>query len=222
MRRVCLSLAAPGLYLLLLLPTTTPAEGQHTFDNYTDARKVFWKQIYPEGGRTLYCNKPFGGGWHRSINVEHVYPMAWVMKSEGCRKREQCRASSPRFNQIEADMHNLYPARKDINKARSSFPFAMIPGEGRSFGSCDFELDKRYRRAEPRPAARGNIARSMFHMQQSYGLKIFRRQGDMLKRWNRDDPPDAEERRRNDAIARVQGTRNRFIDNPKRADKLRF
>jgi deoxyribonuclease-1 len=220
MHRGRLSLTLPGL--LLLLPALAPAGGQHAFDTYYEARKVFWKQVYPEGGRTLYCNKPFNRGWHRSINVEHVYPMGWAMKSEGCRKRKQCRASSPRFNRIEADMHNFYPARNDINKARSAFPFDMITGEQRAFGSCDFELDERRRRVEPRPAVRGNIARAMFHMKESYGLKIFRRQGEMLKRWNREDPPDADERRRNDAIARVQGTRNRFIDNPKAADKLRF
>ena len=210
------------LVAALLLPLTLPAVEQYAFKDYEQARPVFWRQVYPDGGRTLYCNRPFKGGRHRSVNVEHVLPMGWAMKAEGCRKREQCRVSSPRFNRMEADLHNMYPALRRINKARGSFPFAMIPGEERAFGSCDFERDERRRRVEPRPAARGNIARAMFHMKESYGLKIFRRQGEMLKRWNREDPPDAEERRRNDAIERVQGTRNRFIDDPRAADRLRF
>ena len=69
---------------------------------------------------------------------------------------------------------------------------------------------------------RGNIARAMFHMSDTYGLTIYRRQGEMLQRWYREDPPDREERRRNQAIEDVQGTRNRFMGDPDRANKLRF
>ncbi len=119
-------------------------------------------------------------------------------------------------------MHNFYPSRKDINKSRGSFPFAMVKGEKRSYGECDFEFDYRRRTVEPRPEARGNIARAMFHMMESYNLTIFKRQGKTLQRWNREDPPDDEERRRNDIIEQIQGTRNRFIDNPKTAENLRF
>jgi deoxyribonuclease-1 len=34
------------------------------------------------------------------------------------------------------------------------------------------------------------------------------------------DPPDSEEQARNERIAQIQGTRNRFIDNPALADTL--
>ena len=192
------------------------------FESYFDALPVFWDQVYPNGGETLYCGKPFGKRRGRSVNIEHVFPMAWAMKAEGCRSREQCRDLSLRFNRIEADMHNLYPSRKDINKTRSSFPYAMVQGEQRAFGKCDFELDHRKRRVEPRPEARGNIARAMFYMQDTYGLRIYRRQGELLRDWNRDDPPDREERRRNEVIASIQGNRNKFIDDPSLADRLRF
>ena len=119
-------------------------------------------------------------------------------------------------------MHNLYPSIATINKARSSFPFAEIAGEKRDFGRCDFEFHARQRAVEPRPASRGNIARAMLYMHETYGLTLFKRQGELMKKWNREDPPDKEERRRNNLIAKYQGTRNRFIDNPKAADKLRF
>jgi len=193
-----------------------------TFESYFDALPVFWDQIYFEGGETLYCGKTFGKRRGRSINIEHVFPMAWVMKAEGCRSRDQCRTVSRRFNRIEADMHNLYPSRKDINKTRSSFPYGTVEGEQRVYGKCDFELDRRKRRVEPRPEARGNIARAMFYMQEAYGLRIYRRQGELLRDWNRDDPPDREEKRRNEAIASIQGNRNKFIDDPSLADRLRF
>lgn len=215
------SLLLPALLMLTITPQSQAA-GQTAFKEYFQALPLFWDRIYPKGGKTLYCSKKFGSRHGRSINIEHVYPMAWVKKEEGCRSRKLCRQSSPRFNRIEADMHNLYPAQREINKARGSAPFGLIEGERRDFGRCDFEFDNRRRLVEPRPASRGNIARAMLYMHDSYGLPIYKRQGKMLKQWNRQDPPDAEERRRNDRIARLQGTRNRFIDNPRSADNIRF
>ncbi|MCW8945423.1 MAG: endonuclease [Sedimenticola sp.] len=213
------------LYLCLFFLFTAPsllAEGQQVFKEYFEALPVFWERIYPKGGQTLYCGEKFGSYHGRSINIEHVYPMGWAMRDQGCRSRKLCRESSKRFNQIEADMHNLYPSRADINKARSSFPFAVIAGEKRNFGRCDFEFHSRQRTVEPRPASRGNIARAMLYMHDTYGLTLFKRQGELMKKWNREDPPDNEERRRNNLIAKHQGTRNRFIDNPKAAEQLRF
>lgn len=192
------------------------------FENYFDALPVFWDEVYPDGGETLYCGKPFGKRHGRSVNIEHVFPMAWAMKAEGCRTREQCRAVSRRFNRIESDMHNLYPSRRDVNKTRSSFPYGIVKGERPALGKCDFELDHRKRRVEPRPEARGNIARAMFYMQETHGLRIYRRQGELLRDWNRNDPPDREERRRNEAIASIQGNRNKFIDNPSLGENLKF
>ncbi|WP_435684699.1 endonuclease I family protein [Sedimenticola selenatireducens] len=215
-----------GFILLFLLSQLTAipvqADGQLVFKQYFEALPVFWQRIYPDGGHTLYCDEKFGAYHGRSINIEHIFPMAWAMRDEGCRSRKLCRETSQRFNRIEADMHNLYPARADINKIRSSFPFAEIAGEKREFGRCDFEFHARQRVVEPRPASRGNIARALFYMHDTYGLTLYRRQGELMKKWHREDPPDAEERRRNDLIARYQGTRNRFIDDPRAADALRF
>jgi len=213
---------SPLILLCTFALSTSANPGQQAFDSYFQSLRVFWGEIYPEGGRTLYCNQIFGSRKGRSINVEHVYPMAWAMKAEKCDNRDQCRRVSPRFNRMEADLHNLYPARMDINKVRGSFPFGSVRGEAREFGNCDFELDYRQRRVEPRPTARGNIARAMFYMHLTYDLKIFKKQGKLLQRWNRDDPPDAEERRRNRLIAAIQGNSNPFIDDPGKADKLRF
>lgn len=214
---------APLLALLSLLFTPpVQAAGQQFFHSYFDALPVFWQRIYPNGGRTLYCNEKFAAYHGRGINIEHVFPMAWVMREEGCRSRKQCRETSPRFNRIEADMHNLYPARADINRVRSSFPFGEIAGEKREFGRCDFEFHPRQRVVEPRPASRGNIARALFYMHETYGLTLYRRQAALMKKWNRADPPDDEERRRNALIAKHQGVRNRFIDNPEAAEALVF
>ncbi|MCF6236832.1 MAG: endonuclease [Gammaproteobacteria bacterium] len=127
----------------------------------------FWGALYANGGKTLYCGREFGSRHGRDINAEHVFPMAWVTKSLKCGKRKQCRSNSHQFNVIVADMHNIFPALAKINRQRSAYAFAELPGEPKK-GTCDFEIDKRKRLAEPRPAVRGDIARAMFYMSKKW------------------------------------------------------
>ena len=182
-------------------------------EDYDTARTIFWDNLYPDGGETLYCAEKFGGGYNKGINIEHVFPMGWVTHTLNCGRRKECRNNSDLFNQIEADLHNLYPARSDINEERSSIAFGMVNGEKRHYGSCDFEVQHhRPRLVEPREEVRGNIARAMFYMADTYDLTLFDKQIDLLQRWNKQDPPDDLEKYRNDKIESIQGNRNPYID----------
>ena len=185
---------------------------------------MFWSKLYAAGGTTLYCGESTtrDGGRRRDLNIEHVFPMGWVTRALGCGTRRQCRRSSARFNHIEADLHNLYPARADLNKARKSMPFAILGDYTRPVPDCNFKINERRYLAEPRPAARGKVARAMFYMSGEYDLPLYPRQGRLLRQWHRRAPPGDEERRRNDAIAALQGNRNVFIDEPQRAAALSF
>ena len=186
-----------------------------TLENYEQARRVFWRELYPGAFTTLYCGERRASREVPNINIEHVFPMGWVTHALDCGTRTQCRASTP-FNHIEADLHNLFPTRTDVNKARGSFRFGVVTGEKRTFGQhCDFEVDRSERHVEPRPDVRGDIARAMLYMQSQYGhlgLKIYRDQEALLRQWHKADPPDAQERARNDAIESIQGNRNSWID----------
>ena len=191
---------------------TSPAfMGQRIVD-YETARKVFWRELYNEGGETLYCQQQFGTGYNKGINIEHVFPASWIAYSLRCGKRNQCRMNSPKFNLIEADLHNLYPSRTDVNKARNNYTFTVIRGEQRSFGSCDFEFDERARMAEPSPAARGRVARAMLYMSDEYDLYLKHKQKSLLLAWDRKYPPEQAEFRRNDRIQQLQGNSNPYID----------
>ena len=179
-----------------------------------------WGRLYTDGGFTFYCGEEFED--KTDLNVEHIYPASWMAAFLGCGTRKQCRKTSERFNRMEADLHNLYPSRADINRARSNYRFAIIEGEEREFGECDFERDRSDKIAEPRPITRGNIARAIFYMHKEYGLPVDSRDIDLLKEWNRDDPPTCNEMRRNNIIEEIQGTRNRFVDHPKWVEDLEF
>ncbi len=214
----------PGLIIAFWAIAGACLADQEAIKDYEQARHLFWSVLYAGGGSTLYCGEPFGqtSAERRGVNIEHVYPMSWVTRALHCGRRSECRNISARFNHIEADLHNLYPAKHAINDARGSYRFGIVAGEPREFGSCDFEVDERARATEPRPASRGEIARAMFYMQNEYGLEIFRRQAELLRRWHWEDPVNDVERRRNDVIEQLQGTRNPFVDDPNLVDKSRF
>jgi len=197
---------------------------KNNISNYSEAKDVFWSKVYPEG-HTIYCNKKFTRFWKDDINVEHVFPMAWVKKSLNCGTRKECRRNSRLFNKIEADMHNLYPSIEELNYQRQSYRFGEIAGEKRQFGKqCDFEINKKKRVAEPRKKVRGDLARSMLYMEHKYhsvGLKLFNKQARLMLQWHYEDKPSKEELRRNDVIEKYQGNRNPFIDNPKMAEEFK-
>jgi deoxyribonuclease-1 len=201
------------------------------------------RALYDRGGEatTLYAGCPFRrwrvdfkrccfsprGRRGRELEWEHVVPAAvlgrridaWQHGDPRCvskrgqpfRGRRCARRVSERFRHLEGDMHNLFPALGAINNARGKAAFGLIDGEERAFGRCDLEITADL--IEPRPAARGDIARACLYMDGAYpDLDLLdepaRR---LLTGWSQADPPDDWERRRNEHIALVQGNRNPWI-----------
>lgn len=187
--------------------------------DYLKLIPVFWSQLYPNGGETLYCGVDFAARDGR-VNIEHVFPMSWVTKALGCGTRQQCRDKSAQFNRIESDMHNLFPALKVINQARGAMAYAEVRGEAHVVPGCDLEIDDRARKVDPRPAVRGDIARAMLYMADRYHLTLYKRQKKLLLEWHKKDGPDPEERRRNNLIRQIQGNANPYIQMPPLADRL--
>lgn len=91
---------------------------------------------------------------------------------------------------MEADLHNLAPAIGEINGNRSNYSFAMLEGEPRVYGACDFEVGFKGRKAEPRAEIRGNIARIYWYMHDTYGLRISGKQQRLFEVWDKLGPVD--------------------------------
>lgn len=85
----------------------------------------------------------------------------------------------------------------------------MITGENHRFENCDFERESDG--VESRRVTRGNIARAYYHAIEEYGLQVDATRLDMLKQWNRQDPTNCRELKRNNTIQRLQGTRNYLL-----------
>jgi len=187
------------------------------------AVNTFWNDLYANGGWSLYCGYRFDHAVEltdgRLFVIEQIYPVSWMLKHVNCESRRQCRLDKKsRFTRMEADMHNLYPVWQDADVARRDTAFGMIEGEDWRYENCDFE---RYLGiTEPRPIARGNIARSIFYMHTQYGVPIEKKMLNELKRWNRLDPPSNQEMLRNNLIEELQGNRNLYIDNPTMAEQI--
>ncbi len=130
-----------SLLCALVLTLTLPAAADQTqFSNYDAARRIYWDDLYPGGGFTLYCVQPFFR--NLGLQIEHVYAASWMVGHLGCTSRAQCQQTNARFNHMEADLHNLFPARAGTNGARSNRTFGEVAGELREFGTtCDFEID---------------------------------------------------------------------------------
>lgn len=193
-------------------------------ENYDEvAVNTFWNDLYANGGWSLYCGYRFDNAVEltngRLFVIEQIYPVSWMLKHINCESRRQCRLDKKsRFTRMEADMHNLYPVWQEVDIARRNTVFGMIEGEDWRYENCDFERVLGI--TEPRPIARGNIARSIFYMHTQYGVPVEKKMLDELKRWNRQDPPSNQELLRNNIIEEIQGNRNAYIDNPTLAEQI--
>ena len=213
------------IHILLALALGNKVHAENLpVDNYDEvAANTFWNELYANGGWSLYCGYRFeqtaDAVNNRYFVIEHIYPVSWMLKHANCDSRRQCRLDEKsRYTRMEADMHNLYPVWQEVNILRRDTLFGLIDGEDWRYDNCDFE--RRFGITEPRPIARGNIARSIFYMHSQYGVPINRQMLLELKNWNRDDPPSNQELLRNNLIEELQGNRNPYIDNQKLAEQI--
>lgn len=202
--------------MLTIQPSAANDQKRRKNQEYNNALRLLWTKVYPKTGKTLYCGKSFSTKSRKArkkskVNAEHIFPMSWVARDLGCGTRKQCQAKSAEFRGIESDLHNIYPAQINVNKARSNYRFGDVQGEKRAFGQCDFEVNKKSRVAEPTPKIRGEIARAMQYLAYQYDLKLHKQTARLMQQWDKNDPPTKEEIRRAKVIQGLQGRENPFI-----------
>lgn len=155
-------------------------------------------------GRTLEKVSNFETAYREEtgLNVEHSWPQN--LGAEGPAK---------------SDLHHLFSADIEANSKRSSFPFGEVVTVTWSEGGSKLGRNTNGQIVfEPRDEQKGNTARAMFYFYTVYGqradLSNFRLEEKLLHQWHQQDPVTEEERARNDAIYRIQGNRNPFVDCP--------
>jgi endonuclease I len=142
-----------------------------------------------------------------------------------------------------SDLHNLRPCDANVNSARGNKWFDVSlptdPGYAKP-AHAESPLSATDRDSWMPPASeRGDLARALFYMDVRYegtggepdlrlveDTRLITSTGtamgrlSTLLRWHAEDPPDAVERLRNEAVARLQGNRNPFVDEPALAAAL--
>lgn len=139
----------------------------------------------------LSCGyKPKRPGSKRSkrLEWEHVVPASFIGRNKACWKeghaecvsrkgkaykgRRCCNKVDKQFRKAAADLKNLVPSIGEINMDRSNFAHSEVEGEAREYGSCDFEVNRKLRTAEPAVHLRGFIGRTWIYMEAAHELDV--------------------------------------------------
>ncbi len=201
----------------------TTKTGHHSV-GYTRAQVFIFNEFYPyrQNGQTVvkdvYCQRTYpapdilkGGQTTVVVNVEHTWPQS---KFTG---------TSPSEVQ-KSDLHHLFPADAHINSDRGNYPFGEVAIDQKSL-QCQISRLGNSRAGqqvvfEPPTSHKGHVARALFYFAVRYQVAIDDVQESYLRKWDHEDPVDEEEIRRNEAIFKLQGNRNPFIDFPGIADRI--
>jgi len=163
----------------------------------------------------------------KRIEAEHVFPASQFGNYRQCwrekictkkngkkyKGRKCCEHSDPVFKAAHNDLHNLFPSVGEVNGDRSNYKWGSVQGEIRSYGKCNFEIDRQRKIAEPPESSQGEIARTMLYMEKTYGFRLAKSKKKMYKAWSKADAPNAWEIERNKRIKAIQGNGNTFIEN---------
>lgn len=190
--------------VLLLCPPALAAGGPD---------ELLLREVYPQGGHTLYCNTVFEPG--DRLAVDTIYPLQPLLHHFGCTTLRQCLRKQP-FLDVYQDLHNYYPVTRASSLTRRGALFDDLPDD-LAPGDCGIRTS--FQSFQPPAHARGNVARAVLYMHRTHGLPLHGTL-EMYRRWHREDPPDDAERLRNDRIGRLQQRRNPFIDRPELVDRL--
>lgn len=205
---LCLLIGAAGLSLGI-----QAAEVQTRYLGLDEAEQAFWSELYAGGGETLHCGTAFRTP--DGLAASAIYGVREIRQALRCTTTNQCAVQTPRYLNMVGDLHNLYPNEAHLEEQRRADRFGEV-ADGTP-GECGLRAG--FKMIEPPAAAKGNVARAILHMHAEYGLPLTMPLETLL-RWHREDPVDQAERIRNDRIAALQGTRNRFIDDPAQAERL--
>ncbi len=159
----------------------------------------------------------------KRLEWEHVVPASFLAATRPCGQTGHPTCAAPGRKCCEKsgvdqtarhminDLHNLVPSIGQINGDRSNHEYGEVAGEPRAYGTCDFEVGGDPKKAEPRPAIRGNIARIWFYMSETYNVPLSTEKRQMLEEWAEADPVGEWERIRDTRIEQVQGNRNPHV-----------
>ena len=114
---------------------------------------------------------------------------------KGLSKRNYCYKVNKTFRTFHDDIRNLVPAIGELNANRSNYRFGALDPKIGDYGKCQFQIENR--KAYVSKDIRGDIARTYFYIRDKYGYKMSKQEIKMMEVWNKLDPIDEWEKKRN-------------------------
>jgi deoxyribonuclease I len=155
------------------------------------------------------------------INTEHTWPQSKFTAPKGSKE-----------NLVQkTDLHHIFPTDKTVNADRGNLEMADIDPTTAKRSRCGTgavgkpmmvegttAAGERY--FEPPVEHKGNVARALMYFSARYNAGMSSLQEYYIRKWNKQDPPDAQEIARHEKIYKLTGVRNPFIDEPSWADRV--
>ncbi len=179
------------------------------------ASKASLAQLYPQGGATLFCQTPFSSA--KQAHFGHIYNKRKLLGHFNCITADMCK-SNKTFQQAFNDLHDIYPVTSAVQLERRNAVFGnVLDTSYAALSKCGYYTG--YQLIEPGDDIKGNIARILVYMIERYSLPIL---GDLetYKKWNKMDPPDATEKRRNQRVKAIQGNANPYVTHPNKMNDV--
>lgn len=176
----------------------------HVSVGYQRAQDLVFGDIDNSSGyvRCVYTGrklKTSGEPSASNMNIEHTWP-----QSHGA------------VGIAKSDLHHLFPTDSKSNSRRGNHPFGYVKNPKWEEGGS--KTDGRF--FDVREDHRGNTARAMFYFSVRYGKNISSSEESVLRRWHKEDPITASEKKRNDRVHNFQNNRNPFVDRPEFIDAI--
>ena len=195
----------------------------NTNTNYDAAKLQLFQHVDNYGGYVtcIYSgiNYNISSSYNGSSdpNTEHTYAQSWF--------------STPSTSIKKADIHHLFVSTMQINSSRGNLPFDDVANHSTAnvyYATSPWQSYRGNNSSgiqvfEPADETKGNVARAILYFYVRYNDPLVQGGVDMLPTlllWHEDDPVDALEVARNQAVYQYQSNRNPFIDHPEFAQRI--
>src|SRR3990167_2042816 len=126
MRAVVIALSCLAAYAAAI---PAQAGGQNQLASpKASAGQLFWGELYPAGGTSLYCGLPFTAS-HHSLMASPVYSHKHIKNALRCTSDQECLQSNPQSLYMLSALHNLSPELPRIELARRGAQFGNLGAE---------------------------------------------------------------------------------------------
>ena len=148
------------------------------------------------------------------IEAEHMMPAHEFGGQRECwltGKRSNCERTDVKYQEMEGDLHNLYPAVGEVNGDRKNYKYAQSVNGHSPYGKCQMVIDTKRQRVMIPDRAKGQVARAYLYMSERYNIALSNDQKNLFNQWNNHFKPTKNECLYNELVAKEQGNDNPFV-----------